>query len=118
MKWYRKAADQGNANGQYNLGSMYDKGQGVPRDYGEAVKWTRKAANQGNANAQNNLGIMYGKGQGVPRDYVQAHIWFNLAAAQGDDMARKNSDIVAKRMTAEQIAEAQRLAREWKPKGK
>ena len=57
-----------------------------------------------------------GNGQGVTQDYVQAHMWFNLAAAQGDEIPRKNRDAVAERMTSEQIAEAQRLAREWKPK--
>ena len=54
--------------------------------------------------------------QGVTQDYVQTHLWYNLAAAQGNELARKNRDIVAKKMTSAQIAEAQRLAREWKPK--
>ncbi len=86
-----------------------------------SVKWSRKAAEQGKARAQYNLGIMYGKGQGVPQDYVQAHMWFNLAASRfppGEDRDRavKNRDIVAKRMTPAQISEAQKLAREWKPK--
>jgi TPR repeat protein len=62
---------------------------------------------------QNNLGTRYGKGEGVPRDYVAAHMWLNLAAAQGDDTAQKSRDIVAKRITPGQIAEAQRLARDW-----
>ena len=93
----------------------------MPQDYSEAVRWTRKAANQGNALGQTNLGVMYGKGRGVPQDYVQAHIWFNLAASRfppgtDRDKAVKNRDLVAKLMTPAQIAEAQRLAREWKPK--
>ena len=115
VKWYRKAAEQGDAAGQYGLGVLYDKGQGVPQDYKEAVKWYRKAAEQGNAVAQSNLGSMYGNGQGVPQDYIEAHKWLNLAAAEGNEIASKNRDIVAKRMTPEQIAEAQKLAREWKP---
>ncbi len=110
------AAAQGDARAQYNLGVMYDKGQGVRQDYAEAVKWYRMAAEQGNANAQNNLGVMYHMAWGVPQDYVQAHLWYNLAAAQGTDQARKNRDIIADRMTPAQIDEAQRLAREWKPK--
>ena len=59
---------------------------------------------------------MYEDGKGVPQDYVQAHMWYNLAAAQGGmagDTTVKNRDRVAKRMTPAQIAEAQRLAREW-----
>jgi TPR repeat protein len=59
---------------------------------------------------------MYGKGEGVPKDYVLAHMWVNFAAAQGHEKAKKFLDYLAKRMTSEQIAEAQRLAREWKPK--
>ncbi len=118
---FRLLANLGDDDAQYNLGLMYDKGQGVPQDYAEAMKWYRKAAAQGDAKAQTNLGVMYSKGQGVPQDYVQAHMWYNLAASRlppGTDRARavKNRDIVAAKMTPAQIAEAQRLAREWNPK--
>ena len=114
-------ADQGNAKAQYNLGVMYDNGEGVPQDDAEAVKWYRKATEQGYAKAQNNLGLMYYNGEGVSQDYVQAHMWYNLAAsrpAPGVDLDQsvKHRDIVAKRMTPAQISEAQKLAREWKPK--
>ena len=67
MKWYTLAAEQGNADAQYNLGVMYDNGRGVPQDDKTAVKWYRLAAEQGDASAQSNLGVMYGTGQGVPR---------------------------------------------------
>ncbi len=60
---------------------------------------------------------MYKNCQGVTQDYVQAHMWFNLAGAQGNKKATKNRDIVAGLMTPARIAEAQRLAREWKPRG-
>ncbi len=64
---------------------------------------------------------MYATGDGVPQDYVQAHMWYNLAASRyppGSDRDKvvRNRDTVAEKMTPEQIAEAQRLAREWKPK--
>ncbi len=79
-----------------------------------------KRAEQGDASAQYGLGSMYYNGQGVPEDHVQAHMWYNLAALDltGDDKeaAVKNRDSLAEKMTSEQIAEAQRLAREWKPK--
>ncbi len=116
LREWRPFAEQADAGAQFNLGLMYSKGQGVPQDYAEAVKWYRLAAEQGYADAQNNLGLKYDLGQGVPQDYVQAHLWYNLAAAQGNELASKNRDIVADRMTPAQIAEAQRLAREWKPK--
>jgi len=77
------------------------------------------AADQGDPNSQLFLGLMYDSGHGVPQDYIQAHKWFNLAAAGFTDTNRRNSAIenrerVAARMTPAQIAEAQKLAREWK----
>ena len=80
----------------------------------------RQRAEQGTAKDQFSLGLMYYKGEGVPQDYIQAQMWYNLAASDltGDDRewAVKNRDEIAEKMTSEQIAEAQRLAREWKPK--
>jgi TPR repeat protein len=84
------------------------------------VKWYRLAADHGDADAQFNLALSYDKGEGVPKDYVLAHLWFNLAAVKyGSDKAKRDiavagRDRVAKLMTASQIAEAQKLAREWK----
>ena len=89
---------------------------GVPRDHSQAAQWYRKAAQQGEAAALTNFGVMYHYGLGVPRDYVRAHMWFNLAASQGHKDGTKNRGIVAKRMTPAQIAEAQKLAREWAAK--
>ena len=76
----RKAAEQGAADAQSNLGLMYALGQGVAEDNVEAVKWWRKAAEQGLADAQFNLGVMYLFGEGVAEDYVEAYMWWNLAA--------------------------------------
>ena len=106
-------AEQGHANAQFNLGLMYSNGEGVPEDDAEAVKWYRKAAEQGYANAQFNLGLMYLNGEGVPEDNVFAYMWFNLAAAQGDEDAKKGKGMISENMTKEQIAEAQKLSREW-----
>ena len=122
VAWYRKAADQGIAEAQNNLGVMYANGQGVPHDYEVAVSWYRKAANQGYVIAQDRLGSiyfngLYGISKTVRPDYVQAHMWYNLAAAQENfNGAAYSRDQIAARMTPAQIAEAQRLAREWKPK--
>ena len=68
------------------------------------------------ANAQLYLGWMYENGYGVPQDYVTAHVWYNLAGIQGDEKVREYRDRIAEKMTPAQIAEAQRRAREWKPK--
>jgi hypothetical protein len=115
-------AEQGFPAAQYNVGVMYYEGRDVPQDYAEAVKWYRKAAEQGDANAQYNLGGMYYQGKGVQQDYIIALMWLNLAASRMSDAEKRgavrNRDTVASKMTPEQIAEAQRLAREWKPKKK
>ncbi|MGZ8447263.1 MAG: tetratricopeptide repeat protein [Candidatus Deferrimicrobiaceae bacterium] len=123
LKWYRMAAEHGIPEAQHNLGLMYQKAQGVPQNYAEAAKWYRRAAEQGMADSQVNLGMMYYHGQGVPRDYVLAHMWLDLAASQYPASVRENlndavhyKDIVNSLMTPAQIAEAKRLAREWKPK--
>ena len=100
-------------------GTRYGNGRGVPQDDAEAARWYRLAADQGDADAQFLLGVRYANGEGVPQDYVESHMWFNLSAAQssGDDRDKsvKGRDSVAELMTSEQIAEAQRRAREWKP---
>ena len=113
VKWFRMAAKQGLAEAQTLLGFIYYDGEGVPQDIAEAVKWWRMAVEQGEVDAQYNLGHLYREGQGVPQDYVSAHIWYNLAAALGHEFARNSCDLLAKRMTPDQIAEAQRMAREW-----
>jgi len=116
VRWYRMAADQGDSDAQYNLGLMYRNGQGVPQDYTEAVRWYRMAADQGNASAQVSLGVMYATGRSVPQDYVEAHKWYDLAASTGHPTAAQIRQAVASKMTHAQIAEAQKLAREWRPK--
>ena len=115
VAWYRKAAEQGNASAQFNLGLRDHNGEGVPKDDVQAAEWWRKAAEQGQAEAQRALGVLYGRGDGVPRDDIRAYMLFNLAAAQGDEQARENRDVITRRMSPQQIAEAQRLTREWKP---
>ena len=89
-------------------------------DYATALRLWHPLAEQGNAIVQFNLGLLYYWGHGVlqdsVQDYVEAHKWFNLAAAGGNLNAAGNRDWLAKKMTPDQLAEAQRLAREWKPK--
>jgi TPR repeat protein len=121
LRELRPLAELGHADAQHILGLMYRNGKGVPRDYVEAARWFRKAAEQGLAQAQNGLGLIYASGQGVPQDYVLAHKWFNLAASRSPpgelrDKAVSNRDLVAYLMNPAQIAEAQRLTREWTPK--
>jgi uncharacterized protein len=111
--WYRKAAEHGDAFAQDRLGFQYANGLGIEQDYAAAASWFRKAADQGQPDAQANLGFQYANGLGVPQDYVAAHMWFNLASASGNRDAARDRDRIAAQMTPEQIAEAQKLAREW-----
>jgi len=76
---------------------MYSNGLGVPQNHKEAVK-------------------LYRQGKGVPQDYVLAHMWWNICGSIGDEVCVRNRNIVEKKMSPQQIEEAQRLARNWKPK--
>jgi hypothetical protein len=92
---------------------MYATGKGVPKDEVLAERWYRKAAEQDDANAQNKLGAMYETGSVVSKDLVTAYMWYNLAAAKGDPKFRSNRDQLEKQMTPQQVADAQKLSREW-----
>jgi hypothetical protein len=125
LRWFRAAADQDDPTALFYLGVMFAEGQGVPQDNAEAARWFHRAADLGEARAQYSLGLLYAEGAAGMPDNVSAHMWFNLAAARfpasgtGDrDAAVNYRDLVAKKMTPDQIAEAQKLAREWKPKSK
>ena len=110
VAWYSKAAAQDDAVAEFYLGAMHASGQGVAQDNGEAANWYLRSAEHGLTEARYLVGLMYARGEGVPQDYVQAHKWLNLAAAHGDKEARTQRDQIARQMTLEQIAEAQRLA--------
>jgi uncharacterized protein len=122
-KWFKLAADQGDAPARFTLGVMYGEGRGVPQNFAEAAQWYRLAAEQGDAQAQYNLGLAYARGEGVTQNAVEAHMWFNLAAARfpasdsrNRSAAVRNRDTVAGEMSSDQLAEAQKRAREWRPK--
>jgi len=114
--WFRLAAEQGHVIAQYELGLRYGLGLGVREDFSESARWYRLAADQGNVDAQYILGVLYSLGKGVPRDFVVGYMWFDLAAAQGDKIAHEKQRKLAEKMTTVQLADAQRLAREWKAK--
>jgi TPR repeat protein len=88
MRWYRMAADQGDAAAQTNIAWLYQNGWGVEQDYGEAMRWYRMAADQGYAPAQNNIGWLYKNGRGVAQDYSEAMRWYRKAADQGSATAQ------------------------------
>jgi len=113
LKWYRKAAAQGDPDAQNSLGQMYEDGEGVPQDYRMAAEWYRKAAEHvpdlgGAGQGRNNLGLLYMQGLGVPKDYVQAYMWFRLANSETNLSEAKSQ------MNPAQILDAERMATEWK----
>jgi TPR repeat protein len=115
MTWHRKAAQQGKADAQYVVGAMYYTGNAVPLDHKLAVSWFRKAAEQGHAEAQHALGLMYRyHAAGLPADKVLAYMLWNLASASGNVNATNQRAEIAKRMTQEQIEEAQAMSRNWR----
>jgi TPR repeat protein len=116
LREWRALAEQGDAEAQDFLGTLYFKGWGVSQDYAKARQWWEKAAAQGRASAQNDLGLLYANGLGGPQDVVQSHMWYSLAAGNGYEIATGYRNDLAKQMTPAQIAEAQKRAREWKPK--
>jgi TPR repeat protein len=93
FKPVKESAEQGHPEAQYNLGVMYDNGDGVLKDPKQAVVWYRKAAEQGHPSAQHNLGVMYGNGEGVLKDPKQALAWWRKAAEQGNSTAQFNVGI-------------------------
>jgi TPR repeat protein len=111
LRLWTQLANEGNAEAQHNLGSMYYGGN----KYEDAANWYQRAADRGIARSQRNLGGMYANGQGVSRNYVLAYKWTALAAEKGDEQAKSNLAAIAKLMTPEQVAEAQGLVRGWKP---
>jgi TPR repeat protein len=117
----RAAAEQGYAAAQFVLGQFFSNGDGVEQNSKEAVNWYRRAAEQGDDAAQEALASAYFFARGVPQDYIEAHTWANLAVANAPDEVARNSHVsllesIAEKLTPEQVVEAQRLARQWKPK--
>lgn len=118
IKWYTLAAKQGVSEAQFDLGIMYNRGKGVAQDSNRAVKWITMAADQGHRLAQLKLTVMYGKGeQGIPQDYIRAHMWANIMDASHIRLNSRNipssRDLLALKMTPEQIEQAQEKASDW-----
>jgi TPR repeat protein len=113
LYWYTKAAEQGDAEAQLNLGLIYRNGEGTPKDDKQAFYWFTKAAEQGDYKAQFFMGFMYDMGKGTLKDSILAYAWYNVSASQGLEPAFKNRDSLEEAMTPNQIAEAQKLSKEF-----
>ena len=110
IKWYTLAANQGLAPAQSILGSIYRIGKDAPKDDKLARKWYALAAEQEDTDATYYLGVLYRRGP--LKDHVFAHMWWDIAASLGDRMAAKNRDLLAQKMSLQQIRKAHKLARQ------
>lgn len=124
-KWSIKAASQGNAAAQANLGYMSLDGFGLPADAAAAAGWFKRSAEQGDASGMLGLATLYEAGRGVPKDVVQAAKWYTLASVDDgeydDEMftrARKAKAALVAKMTPAQIAQADKLTRDFTPVAK
>ena len=113
LREWRLLAEKGDAEAQYKLGFMYERGQGVLKNDREAVKWFRNAAEQGHARAQYSLGLRYLWGDGAPKNIVLAYKWWSLSSLLGHQKAGSYLDKAAKLMTPAEIAKSRKLVREW-----
>lgn len=116
VKLFKPLAEKGNAEAQYVVGMMYRAGRGVERDDNEAKKWYQRASEQGQPMAQFYLGWMHARGKGVPKDHVKGYMWMSIAIANvGSEEAKRefsvDRDSLTKSMTAEQVDQAQKLAK-------
>ena len=82
-------AQQGDEDAQFNLGVLYEQGQGVMQDYAKAIHWYEKSAKQNDAEAQGRLGVLYQYGKGVPQDYAKAAYWYKKSAGHGNADAQR-----------------------------
>lgn len=104
----------GEPHARFRLGILLQAGKGLPRDLSAAAGWWRMAAEQGLGEAQLGLAGLYRDGLGVPADPVQAYLWFSLAEAQGEAGAKEGREELTRGLSAAQIADGERLAREWR----
>ena len=110
------AAAQGVPEAQFNLGTMYENGEGVAESHVEALRWYEQAGARGLVVAQAALGSIYSGGVGVPKNYVTAYLWWSLAKSQGHKIAEKNLEILISRMTAAEKEEGDALVKNWRRK--
>ena len=111
--WYMRAADQGNRKAMHNLAVLNAQGAKGEADFSEAARWFRQAAEHGLRDSQFNLAILYARGLGVDADQKEAYKWFAIAAAQGDNEAGQKRDEIASSLSADDVAVAKRMARNW-----
>jgi len=123
VKEYRALAEQSDPRAEFALGFHHHYGYGVPKDQAEAIKWFRLAASHGDVQSRYYLGIMHQKGEGVAKDLVAAHMWLSLYSRNAPNhrdqaYTKEIIDGIERKLNEEQIAQAKKIAKEWKPDGR
>ena len=112
--WITRSAEQGYLRAQTELARMYRTGDHVQEDLAKAVEWYRKAAEAGDVGAQLFVADAYAYGHGVEADRIEAYMWYEIALEYWGSLAVRARDLVAEKMTADEVAEAERRAGEWR----
>ena len=108
-----KMAEQGDAEAQWRLGTLYRNGDGIRQSDSDAVEWFRRAAEQRFVPAISALGSQYWAGRGVPQDYAKAYVWYDVALAEGDANAESQLQDLSAELTPEEVANAHQQAKAW-----
>ena len=95
---------------QFNMGWMYDNGEGMPEDDTKALEWYLKSAQSGHIESPNYIGILYDNGDGTPEDDIAAYAWWLIGIKRGDEAPRNNIDFLSEKLTPEQLAKAKELS--------
>jgi hypothetical protein len=114
---FKQLATAGDAAAQFQLSLLYSSGRGTKMDAREALHWLRMSATRGNPQAQSNLGVAFSRGKGVAQDPIRAYAWLAAAAASGDSIAITNRDVVASKLTEQQVIQAKALSIECQRSG-
>jgi len=112
--WIARSAEQGYLRAETELARMYRTGDHVKEDLAKAVEWYRKAAEAGDVGAQLFVADAYAYGHGVKIDTVEAYMWYEIALEYWGSLAVRARDLVAEKMTPDEIAEAERRAEAWR----
>ncbi len=112
---YESAAARGNRHAMGNLAVLHAGAGGKSKNFAEAARWFQRAAVLGTVDAQFNLAVLYERGDGVPQSLLDAYKWYAIAASSGDADARERADAIATQVSPEELAAADKAAREFKP---
>ena len=105
--YWSSLAENGDPEAQFNIGSLYMRGEGFNQDEGKATRWFKLAAEQGNVFAQNELGYIHYIGKGI----LRAYMWWDIAAQRGNKEAEINKNFIAAKMNGPDVLRAKKMTK-------